>query len=120
MPIIRKVLISIIRCIGCGFVGALVAGVVAVCVYFLFGEFRLLFTTNVNAEQKAWVEFAQMMLGLGGIFGGFWYLACPIPAHDLMKVENDAAKTANDAAIGVPLHVTINPRPLESPPKSLY
>ena len=49
----------------------LVAGAVAVCVYFLFGEFRLLFTTNVNAEQKAWVEFALMMLGLGGIFGGF-------------------------------------------------
>jgi len=73
MPIIRKVFMSILRCIGCGFLGALVAGVVAVCVYFLFdwADAQLVFKTNVNAEQKAWAEFALMMVGLGGIFVGF-------------------------------------------------
>ncbi len=64
----RKVLMSIVRCIGCGFLGALGAGVVAVCVYFLFAD---VFTPNDTDEVKGWKEFALMMMGLSGIFVGF-------------------------------------------------
>ena len=51
--------------IRCGFIGALVAGVVAVCVYFLFDVF------TPNDSNEGWAEFALMMVGLSGVFGGF-------------------------------------------------
>jgi len=55
---------SIIRC---GFIGALVAGIVAVCVYFLFD----VFTPNERDGVKGWEEITLMVQGLWGIFGGF-------------------------------------------------
>jgi len=62
---------SIIRCIGCGFVGALGAGVVAVCVYFLFDVFTPDGNAHDNAQEKAWAEVALMVMGFCGTLVGF-------------------------------------------------
>ena len=55
---------SIMRC---GFVGALVAGVLAFGVFVLVD---VLMPHDTN-EGKAWAEFALMMLGLSGVVVGF-------------------------------------------------
>ncbi len=65
MPVIRKAFMSIIRCIGCGFVGAFGALILAVCVYFL----ATLFTPNNPKSLNA--ELMILVAGYCGIFVGF-------------------------------------------------
>ena len=62
MSIIRKVLMSIIRCIGCGFVGALGAVILAVSLYFL---------ATVFMPNDGGAALMILVWGYCGIFAGF-------------------------------------------------
>ncbi len=85
MSIIRTVFVVIIRY---GFIGALVAGVAAVCVYFIFSNNHV-FTPSGDSEVKAWEEFALMMTGLSGVFGGFVFGAIYGAIRTLMNRKRE-------------------------------
>ena len=65
MPIIRKVFMSIIRCIGCGFVGALGALILAFCACTLVDVFITDHDDSILAGQVV------LLVGIYGVFVGF-------------------------------------------------
>jgi len=68
MSIIRKVFMSIIRCIGYGFVGALGALMLAFCLFLLL---RIIEVFMSNPSSMAGPGMGVVMMGFYGIFVGF-------------------------------------------------